>query len=162
FVDGMTDELITDLAKIHSLRVISRNSMMQYKGKRKSLPEIAGELNVDAVVEGTVQRFSDRVRIRVQLIDAAKDRHLWAEIYERPMRDVLALQDEVAIAITKEIKVKLLPAENSRLASAPSISSEGYELYLKGRYFWNKRDAKSLRKALDYFQRAAEKDPGYA
>ena len=162
FADGMTDELITDLAKIRALRVISRNSVMQYKGKRKSMPQIARELNVDAVVEGTVQRFGDRVRIRVQLIEGPKDRHIWAETYERPLRDVLALQDEVAIAITKEVKVKLLPAENSRLASAPTISSEGYELYLKGRYFWNKRDPESLRKALDYFHRAAEKDPGYA
>ncbi len=162
FADGMTDELITDLAKIHSLRVISRNSVMQYKGKRKSMPQIARELNVDAVVEGTVQRFGDRVRIRVQLIEGPKDRHIWAETYERPLRDVLALQDEVAVSITKEIKVRLLPAENSRLASAPTINSDVYELYLKGRYFWNKRDPESLRKALDYFQRAAEKDPGYA
>lgn len=162
FADGMTDELITDLAKIHSLRVISRNSVMQYKSKRKSLPQIARDLNVDAVIEGTVQRFGDRVRIRVQLIEGPKDRHLWAESYERPLRDVLALQDEVAMAITREIKVKLLPAENSRLASAQSINSEAYELYLKGRYFWNKRDPEGLRKALDYFQRAAEKAPGYA
>jgi len=117
---------------------------------------------VAAVVEGTVQRSGDRVRIRVQLIEGSNDRHIWAETYERPVRDVLALEDELALAITKEIRVKLLPAESSRLASAPLISPEGYDLYLKGRYFLNKRDPEGLRRALDYFQRAAEKDPAYA
>jgi TolB-like protein/DNA-binding winged helix-turn-helix (wHTH) protein/Tfp pilus assembly protein PilF len=162
FADGMTDELITNLAQIRALRVISRNSVMQYKNKHKALPQIARELNVDAIIEGTVMRSGERVRITAQLIDARSDRHVWAETYERDLRDVLVLQDEVARAIAKEIKVQLLPEENSRLTNAPSINRESYELYLKGRYFWNKRDADDLNKALHYFERAAEKDPGYA
>lgn len=162
FADGMTDELITNLAQIHALRVISRNSVVQYKGKHKALPQIARELNVDAVVEGTVMHSGDRVRITAQLFDAPNDRHLWAQTYEGDLRDVLVLQDEVARVIAKEIKVHLLPEESSRLASARSVNREAYELYLKGRYFWNKRDAEALNKALDYFQRAAEKDRGYA
>jgi len=161
FADGMTDELITDLAKIHALRVISRNSVMQYKGKHKPMRQIARELNVNAVVEGTVMRSGDRVRITAQLIEAPTDRHLWAETYEGDLRDVLALQDEVARNITTQIRVKLQPAESSQLMGAPPINREAYELYLKGRYFWNKRDAEDLKKALDYFQRAAEKDPDY-
>lgn len=162
FSDGMTDALTTDLAQISSLKVISRTSSMQYKQTRKSLPEIAHELNVDGIVEGTVQRSGDRVRITAQLIYGPSDKHLWAESYESDLGDILAVQDEMARAIAKEIRVQLLPEESSRLSSAPPINPEAYELYLKGRYFWNKRDAEGFKKALDYFQRAAEKDPGYA
>ena len=162
FSDGMTDALTTDLAQISSLKVISRTSSMQYKQTRKSLPEIAHELNVDGIVEGTVQRSGDRVRISAQLIYGPSDKHLWAESYESDLGNILAVQDEVARAIAKEIRVQLLPEESSRLSSAPPINREAYELYLKGRYFWNRRNVEALRKALDYFQRAAEKDPGYA
>ena len=162
FADGMTDELITNLARIHALRVISRNSIMQYKNKHKPPPQIARELNIDAIVEGTVTRSGNRVRITAQLIDARSDRHLWADAYEGDLRNVLALQDEVARAIAREIKVQLLPDESSRLTNAPAINREAFELYLRGRYFWNRRNAEGLMKALDYFQRAAEKDPGYA
>jgi TolB-like protein/DNA-binding winged helix-turn-helix (wHTH) protein/Tfp pilus assembly protein PilF len=162
FSDGMTDALTTDLAQISSLKVISRTSSMQYKQTKKSLPEIAHELNVDGIVEGTVQRSGDRVRITAQLIYGPSDKHLWAESYESDLGNILAVQDEVARAIAKEIRVQLLPEESSRLSSAPPINREAYELYLKGRYFWNKRDAEGFKRALDYFQRAAEKDPGYA
>jgi serine/threonine protein kinase/TolB-like protein/Flp pilus assembly protein TadD len=162
FADGMTDELITDLAKIDVLRVISRTSVMHYKGSKKTLPEIARELNVDAVVEGTVERSVDRVRIRAQLIHAADDRHLWAESYERDVRDVLALQDEVARTIANEIKVKLTPHEQAQLTSARPVNPQVHELYLKGRYYWNKRTPEALKKSLEYFQQAIDKDPSYA
>jgi len=161
FADGMTEELITELAKIGALRVISRTSVMRYKGTSKALPEIARELNVDAVVEGSVQRSGNRVRINTQLINAPMDKHLWAESYERDMGDVLALQGEVARAIAKEIKVKLTPQEQARLASARSVNPEAHELYLKGRYYWNKRTLESFQKAIEYFQKALEKDPKY-
>jgi TolB-like protein/Tfp pilus assembly protein PilF/predicted Ser/Thr protein kinase len=162
FADGMTDELITDLAKIGVLRVISRTSVMHYKGSKKTLPEIARELKVDAVVEGSVEHSVDRVRIRAQLIHAADDRHLWAESYERDVRDVLALQDEVARTIANEIKVKLTSQEQAQLTSARPVNPEAHELYLKGRYYWNKRTPEALKKSLEYFQQAIDKDPSYA
>src|SRR5262249_42299183 len=121
FADGITDALITDLAKIHALRVISRTSVMQYKSKRKPAPQIAQELNVDAIVEGTVMRSGDRVRITAQLIEAPRDRHLWAETYERDLRDILALQDDVARAIAREVKITLTPPEQTRLSSARPV-----------------------------------------
>jgi len=159
FSDGITDALITDLAQIGSIKVISRTSSMQYKQSKKSLPNIARELNVDAIVEGTVQRYGDRVRITTQLIHGASDKHLWAKTYEGDLRDVLGLESEVARSVSNAIEVQLTPAQSSRLSSAPPISREAYDLYLKGRYFWNKDE---LTKALNYFQQAAEKEPGYA
>jgi TolB-like protein/Tfp pilus assembly protein PilF len=162
FADGMTEELITDLAKISALRVISRTSVMRYRRTEKPLSQIAQELNVDGVVEGSVQRSGNRVRITAQLIQAATDKHLWAESYERDLRDVLSLQDEVARAIASEIKVKLTPQEQTRLASARPVNPEAHGLYLKGRYYWNKRTPETLKKSLEYFQQAIEKDPGYA
>jgi len=162
FTDGMTDELIAHLAKIRSLRVISRTSSMEYKDTRKPLSEIARNLNVDAVVEGTVLRSGDKVRITAELVQVATDRHLWAETYESQLGDVLALQSQVASAIVNEIRVNLTPEEQQRLASARSVSAEGYEYYLKGKYFWNKRSQDGLTKAIEYFQLATEKDPNYA
>jgi serine/threonine protein kinase len=162
FADGMTDELITDLAKIGSLRVISRNSIMQYKGQHKPTPQIARELNVDALVEGTVLRSGGRVRIAAQLIQAATDRHLWAETYERDLRDVLALQSDVAQAIVEQIRIKLSPQEESRLRTARAVKPEAYDAYLLGRFFWNKRDRDSVLKGMGYFQQAVELDPTYA
>ncbi len=158
FADGMTEALITDLAKISSLRVISRTSVMRYKTTQKSVPEIAKELNVDAVVEGSVQRSGDRVRITAQLLHAPTDRHLWAESYERNMTDVLALQSEVALAIAKEIHAKVAPEEETHLINARPVNKEAYELYLKGHYYWNKRD---LKKALEYFEKAIATDSTY-
>ena len=162
FADGMTEELITELAKIRPLQVISRTSMMQYKGTKKSVPQIAKELNVDAVIEGSVQRSGDRVRVTAQLIQAATDRHLWAESYDRDLRDVLTLEGEAAQAIAREIRINLTPAEQTRLASARPVNPEAHEAYLQGRQLWNKRGAENLKRATELFQRAIEKDPGYA
>jgi len=162
FADGMTEELTTSLAQVSALRVISRTSVMRYKGTKKPLPEIARELNVDAVVEGSVLRWGNRVRITAQLIDARADRHLWSQSYERDLHDVLALQDEVARAIAAAIKIKLTPQEELHLTSARSVNPEAYELYLKGRYHWNKRTEEELKKGIEYFQEAIEKDPNYA
>jgi len=160
--DGITEELITDLAKIGSLKVISRTSAMHYKGANKTLPQIARELNVDGVVEGSVQRSGERVRITAQLIRAATDQHLWAEEYERDSRDVLVMEEEVATDITKKIRVRLTPEEQALLSGAHPVDPEAHEAYLKGRFYWYKRTDKDLKKALEYFQQAIEKDPNYA
>jgi TolB-like protein/DNA-binding winged helix-turn-helix (wHTH) protein/Flp pilus assembly protein TadD len=162
FADGMTDELITDLAQISALRVISRTSVMAYKGARKPLPEIARELNVDAVVEGTVLRSGDQVRITAQLIEASTDKHLWSQSYEGELRDTLALQNRVASAIADQIRINLTPREQAALKSAKAVNPEAYESYLKGRYFWNKRTPDGLKVALAYFKEAIEEDPKYA
>jgi len=162
FADGMTDELITDLAQIHALRVISRNSVMQYKTKHKPAPEIARELNVDAIVEGTVMRSNDRVRITAQLIEAANDRHLWADSYERDLHDILRLQDDLARAIANQVEANLTSQEHLRVASSHTANPQAYELYLKGRYFWEKRTKPDFVTSLDYFQRAIVLDPNYA
>jgi TolB-like protein/DNA-binding winged helix-turn-helix (wHTH) protein/Tfp pilus assembly protein PilF len=162
FADGMTDELITDLAQISALRVISRTSVMVYKGAHKPLPQIARELNVDAVVEGTVLRFGDQVRITAQLIEAATDKHLWSQSYEGELRDTLALQNRVASAIADQIRINLTPREQAALKNIKVVNPEAYESYLKGRYFWNKRTADGLKAALAYFRQAIEEDPKYA
>ena len=163
FAEGMTDELTADLATISQLRVISRGSAMQFKGKqRPPTPEIAKTLNVDAIVEGSVLRAGDKVRITAQLIDARADRHLWAKSFERNSRDVLALQDELASAIAREIHVQLTPAEQSRLTRAPSVNPEAYDAYLKGRYYFNRPSDENLKKAIALFEEAIELDPSYA
>jgi TolB-like protein/DNA-binding winged helix-turn-helix (wHTH) protein/Tfp pilus assembly protein PilF len=162
FADGMTDELITDLAQIRALRVISRTSVMVYKGARKPLPEIARELNVDAVVEGSVLRAGDQVRITAQLIEASTDKHLWSQSYEGELRDTLALQNRVAGAIADQIRINLTPREEAALKNVRVVNPEAYESYLKGRYFWNKRTADGLKAALAYFNQAIEEDPKYA
>src|SRR5271170_3525381 len=162
FADGMTDELIASLAKIRQLRVISRTSAMEYKDTRKSLSEIARELNVDAVVEGTVLRAGNRVRITAELVQVSTDRHLWAETYESEMGNVLTLQSQVASAIVDEIRINLTPEERQRLAATRTVNPQAYESYLKGRYYWNKRSEEGLGKAVEYYQLATEKDPQYA
>jgi TolB-like protein/DNA-binding winged helix-turn-helix (wHTH) protein/Tfp pilus assembly protein PilF len=162
FADGMTDELIAHLAKIRSLRVISRTSSMEYKGAHKTLSQIARDLHVDSVVEGTVLRSGDRVRITAELVQVATDRHLWAETYESQLGDILTLQSHVASAIVNEIRVKLTPEDQVRLATTRQVSTQSYENYLKGRYYWNKRSQEGLTKAIDYFQLAIEQDPNYA
>jgi TolB-like protein/DNA-binding winged helix-turn-helix (wHTH) protein/Tfp pilus assembly protein PilF len=162
FADGMTDELITHLGQISALRVISRTSVMPYKGTRKPLAQIASELNVDAIVEGSVLRSGDKVRITAQLIQASADRHLWAQSYEGDLRDTLALQNRVARAITDQIRVNLTPQEQAALNTARPLDPAAYEAYLKGRYFWNKRTTNGLKKAVDYFSEAIQKDPQYA
>jgi eukaryotic-like serine/threonine-protein kinase len=163
FAEGMTDELTADLATISQLRVISRGSAMQFKGKnRPPTPEIAKILNVDAVVEGSVLRAGNKVRITAQLIDARADRYLWAKSFERDSRDVLALQDELASAIAREIHVQLTPAEKSRLTSAPSVNPEAYDAYLKGRYYFNRPSDENLKKAIALFEETIRRDPSYA
>jgi TolB-like protein/DNA-binding winged helix-turn-helix (wHTH) protein/Tfp pilus assembly protein PilF len=162
FADGITEAVIADLAKIRALRVISRTSAMQYKGMKKSLPEIARELHVDAIVEGSVLRSGERVRITAQLIHAATDRHLWGESYERDLRDILALQGEVSRAIARQIQIALTPQEQVRLTSARSINPAAYEDYLRGRYYWNKRTTEGFKRGIDYFQQAIDHEPSYA
>ena len=162
FADGMTDELITRLGQISALRVISRTSAMTYKHTRKTLPEIARELNVDAVVEGTVLRSGEQVRITAQLIQVPDERHIWAESYEGDLQDAIALQNRVARAIAEQIRVTLNRQEQAALAKSKVVSPDAYEAYLKGRYFWNKRTGDGLKTAIAYFSRAIELDPTYA
>jgi len=159
FADGMTDALITDLGQIAALRVISRTSVMRYKGTKKALPEIARELGVDAVAEGSVVREGNRVRITAQLIEAKTDRHLWAHSYDRDLTSVLALQGEVAQAIAHEIQIKVTPEEQARLARSRPVNPEAHELVLRGWYSLYEGDPY---KAIDDFQQAIEKDPSYA
>jgi TolB-like protein/Flp pilus assembly protein TadD len=161
FADGMTEALITCLAKIKALRVISRTSAMHYKGVRKSLPQIARELDVDAVIEGSVLRSGERVRITAQLIHSS-DQHLWAESYERDFRDILSLQSEIARQVANEVRIVLTPEERHRLGITRQVNPEAHELYLKARHFWNKRTEQNVRKALAYFHQAIDNDPTYA
>ncbi len=162
FADGLTEALITSLAKIKALRVISRTSAMQYKGASKSLPQIGRELNVDAVVEGSVLRSGNRVRINAQLIHAVTDQHLWAESYERDFRDILSLQSEIAGQVARQVKIILTPEEAARLGSVRAVDPDAHELYLKARYHWNKRTEENVKRALSYLQAAISHDPAYA
>ena len=162
FADGMTEELITNLSKITTLKVISRTSVMQYKETKKPLPQIGKELHVDAVIEGSVLRAGNRVRITVQLIQASTDRNLWAETYDRDLRDVLTLQNDVATAIGGQVQAKLTSQEQKRLASARQLNPEAYQAYLRARYFLSKWTAEGIRKCADYSQRAIDLEPTYA
>jgi len=163
FADGMTDELTTDLASISALRVISRGSVMQFKGAhRPPTPEIAKLLNVDAVVDGSVVRSGDRVRITAQLIDAPAYKHVWAKSYERESRDVLALQDELASAIARQINIELTPNEQARFANSHPVNPLAHEAYLKGRYFLTEPTEERVQKALEQFDLAIEADPDFA
>lgn len=159
---GMTEELTTDLAQIVALRVISSTSSMKYKGTKKSLPEIARELKVDAILEGSVQRSGDHIRITAQLVDATQDQHIWAKTYDRDLQDILALENEVARAVAAEIQVQLTPRQAKRLATAPTVNRDAYEAYLKGRYFWSRRNPADLKKALACFQLASSVQPDFA
>jgi serine/threonine-protein kinase len=163
--DGMTDLLIADLAKIRALRVISRTSVTQFKGTKPALTDVARSLNVDAVLEGSVQRIGDRVRIYADLVHVATGRHLWAESYERDVRDVLALQNEVAQMIARGVSIELTPLEQAGFATATApgrVNAAAQEAYLQGRYYWNKRTPEGLQKALEYFRQAAATDPSFA
>src|SRR5271156_2062460 len=135
FADGMTDQLITDLAKVGSLRVISRTSVMRYKGAKKALPAIARELNVDAIVEGSVIRSGPRVRVTAQLIRASTDQHLWAETYDRDLGDILMLQGEVADAIAQQVRAQITPQQQAHFNAARPVNPEAYDAYLRGRYY---------------------------
>ena len=161
FAEGTTEELITQLAQIQALKVISRTSVMRYKGTQKPLREIARELGVDAVVEGSVLRSGQKVRVTAQLIQASTDRHLWAASYDRDLRDVLALQSDVAREIARQIQITVTPGEAERLARSRPVDPAAHEEYLQGRFYWNQRTEQSLEKGVDHFQRAIALDPGY-
>jgi TolB-like protein/DNA-binding winged helix-turn-helix (wHTH) protein/Tfp pilus assembly protein PilF len=162
FAEGMTEALITRLGGVGGLRVISHTSTMHYKDAHETLPEIARQLNVDAIVEGAVLRVGQRVRITAQLVQASTDRHLWAETYERDVRDVLALQDEVARAISNEIQVRLSPRNETRWTDARPVNSRAYEAYLKGRHELNEWTDQGLKRSLGYFEQAIREDSSYA
>lgn len=163
FADGMTEALIDDLCKIGTLRVISRTSVMQYKSTRKPLPEIAHELKVDAIVEGSVQRSGDRVRISAELIDGKTDEHLWARNFDRDLNDVLMLESEVARAVAGEIRVELTPADVARIPSVHVVNHIAHDAYLRGRYAWNSRRTKTeLEQSIAFYQQAIHEDPQYA
>jgi TolB-like protein/Tfp pilus assembly protein PilF len=161
FADGMTEELNAELAKIGALRVISRQSVMQFKGSDTPLPRIARALKVDAVVQGSVLRSGDRARITAQLIQADPERHLWAESYERELRDVLSVQSEIAEAIVNEIQVKLTPGERGHLAARDAVHPDAHEAYLRGQFHWNQGTPESFLKAIDFFDEATRIDPSY-
>jgi TolB-like protein/Flp pilus assembly protein TadD len=162
FAEGMTDELISELGKVSALRVISRTSMMRYHGAQKTIAEIARDLHVDGVVEGTVLRSGNRVRVTAHLIQAVPEAHVWTDKYERDLRDVMTLQDDLARQIAKQIQVNLTPQEQSRLANARPVSVQAHEAYLKGRYLFNRRTDQALEKSIDFLQQAIDADPGYA
>jgi TolB-like protein/DNA-binding winged helix-turn-helix (wHTH) protein/Flp pilus assembly protein TadD len=166
FVDGMTEALISDLASIRSLRVIARQSVMRYKGSQTAVRQIAKDLNVDAMVEGSAVRSGTRVRLTAQLIDARDESHLWTRTFDRDMGDLLALQAEIARTIADGVRAVLTPQERARLAQSRSANQEAYDLYLRGRYFFNRRGGAdtegNLRKAVSYFEQAIERDPGFA
>lgn len=162
FADGVTDELITQLAKTGAFRVTSRTSSMQFRKTNKSLPQIARELGVEALIEGSIERAGERVRIRAQLIRASTDQHLWAESYDGEVSDLLSLEDRVARDIALKVAVNLTPAQERQLVRARGVNRDAYLDYLRGRYFWNLRTADGFEKALRYFQAAIDKDPNYA
>ncbi len=162
FTDGMTEELITQLSKLGDLKVISRTSVMQYRGTRKTLPQIARELHVDAVVEGAVERVENRVRITAQLVNGSTDEQIWADNFDRELRDVLVLQSEVADNIAKQIDLHLTPQQQQNLHAAHLVDPDAYQSYLWGRYYWNTRTPDGLKKAGEYFADAIKKDPNFA
>ena len=162
FSEGLTDELITRLASLEGLRVISRMSTMQYRNPHKSLPEIAKELHVDAILEGSVLRSGEKVRITAQLVDASRDKHIWAHSYERDQRDILTLQNEVTRDIAQNIALKLEPADERRLAIVNPVDPEAHEAYLRGRYYYARRRVADLKTAAEFFERAIKRDPEYA
>lgn len=162
FVDGMTDALITELAQFSSLRVISRTSAMHYKGSHQALPEIARELNVDAVVEGSMIRSGNRVRITAQLLEARSDRHLWAKAYDRDVSEIVSVQQDIADSIVSEVQPKLRPLESAYASRKRQVDPEAYDDYLRGMYFWHKFTEPGMRQAQEYFEKSVQKDPSNA
>jgi len=160
--DGMTDELITSLGRIRALRVISQTTAMEYKNAHKPLPQIARELNVDAIVEGSVLRSGDKIRIAAQLVAAPTEKQLWAQTYEGDMHDVLGLQNQVASAVAEQIRIQLTPTEQTQLADAQNVNPAAYEALLKGNYFFRQNSPETTRKSLQYFQQAVKLDPKFA
>ena len=162
FSDGLTEDIITQLAKINSFKVVSRTSVMQYKKKSKSIREIGKELGADVVLEGSVQQSGDQVRITAQLINTATDEHLWAESYDRSMKDIFTIQTDIANQIANALKTKLTVQEKQRIEKKYTENAEAYQLYLKGRYYWNNRSEESVRKGIEFFKKAIEIDSSYA
>src|SRR6266550_2730761 len=162
FTDGIQEEILMRLAKIADLKVVSRTSTVRYKKSPENLREVATQLGVANVLEGSVQRTADRVHVNVQLIKAATDAHLWAEAYDRQLTDIFAVESEIAKTIAETLQAKLTGFEERAIAAQPTENTEAHQLYLKGRYFWNRRTGENLKKALAYFEQAAEKDPHYA
>jgi TolB-like protein/Tfp pilus assembly protein PilF len=162
FCEGVQDEILTRLAKVADLKVISRTSTQHFKSSPENLPQIAKQLGVMHILEGSVQKAGNQVRVNVQLINAMNDAHLWADTFDRQLTDIFAVESEIAKNIAETLQAKITGSEKSSMAKAPTENPEAYELYLKGRFFWNKRSGPDLRKAIEYFQRAVEKDPNYA
>ncbi|HEU5236828.1 MAG TPA: adenylate/guanylate cyclase domain-containing protein, partial [Pyrinomonadaceae bacterium] len=162
FADGIQEEILARLAKIADLKVISRTSTQHYKSSPDNLPQIAKQLGVANILEGSVQKSADKVRVNVELIRAATDAHLWADTFDRKLTDVFAIESEVARTIADTLQAKLTDRERNAIAARPTENTEAYQLYLKGRYFWNKWSPEASQKAIEYFQQAIDKDPGYA
>jgi adenylate cyclase len=162
FADGLTEEMISTLSKVGGLTVISRTSTMQYKGAKKNLVDIGRELGAGTLLEGSVRKVGNRVRITVQLLDASKDKHLWAESYDRELQDIFAVQSDVATNVAASLKVRLLDSEAAQIRKRATENSEAFMLYLKGRQYWNKRSKDAVHKAMEYFQLAVDADPGFA
>jgi len=162
FCEGVQDEILTRLAKVADLKVISRTSTQHFKSTPDNLPEIAKQLGVAHILEGSVQKANDQVRVNVQLINALTDAHLWADTYDRKLTDIFAVESEIAKTIAETLQAKITGSEKNSIAKAPTANPEAYELYLKGRFFWNKRSGAHLRKAIEYFNQAIAKDPNYA
>src|SRR5438876_1719056 len=162
FAEGVQDEILTRLAKVADLKVISRTSTQHFKSAPDNLPQIAKQLGVMNILEGSVQKANDQVRVNVQLINAMTDAHLWAETYDRKLTDIFAVESEIAKTIAETLQAKITSSEKSSIAKAPTANSEAYDLYLKGRFFWNKRTGEDLHKAIGYFEQAIAKDPNYA
>src|SRR5438477_4568467 len=162
FAEGIQDEILTRLAKVADLKVISRTSTQHFKSAPDNLPQIAKQLGVMHILEGSVQKANDQVRVNVQLINAMTDAHLWADTYDRKLTDIFAVESEIAKTIAETLQARLTGSEKHLMAKTPTANPEAYELYLKGRFFWNKRTAAGLRRAIDYFDQAISKDPRYA
>src|SRR5881227_1304923 len=162
FSEGVQDEILTRLAKIAELKVISRTSTQRFKSAPNDLRQIAQQLGVANILEGSVQKANDQVRVNVQLINALTDAHLWADTYDRKLTDIFAVESEIAKTIAETLQARLTGSEKSSIAKTPTVNPEAYELYLKGRFFWNKRTGDDLRKSIEYLKQATAKDPGYA
>src|SRR5207244_508875 len=162
FSEGVQDEILTRLAKIAELKVISRTSTQRFKSAPNDLRQIAQQLGVENILEGSVQKANDQVRVNVQLINALTDAHLWADTYDRKLTDIFAVESEIAKTIAETLQARLTGSEKSSIAKTPTVNPDAYELYLKGRFFWNKRTGDDLRKSIEYLKQAIAKDPNYA
>lgn len=162
FADGMTEELISTMSKIDQFEVISRTSIMQFKKNPKPIKDVSRELDAGTILEGSIRKSGDNLRVTIQMVDPSKDRHVWAESYDRQMKDVFSIQSEISKAVAEELKVRILPQEKARLEKQPTESTEAYTLYLKGRYHLNQRTKDGFQKAIEYFTEATKRDPDFA